>query len=94
MVSHHHVVLLYAIIKLINFRILNPLVFGDYPEVMKKIVGSRLPSFTKYQSKQLKDSFDYIGLNYYTSVYVKDNFNASMTGPRDFNTDVSVLLAS
>ncbi|CAL9178493.1 beta-glucosidase 22-like [Musa acuminata AAA Group] len=73
--------------------ILNPLVFGDYPEVMKKIVGSRLPSFTKYESKQLKDSFDYIGLNYYTSVYVKDNFNASMTGPRDFNTDVSVLLA-
>ncbi|RZS11608.1 hypothetical protein BHM03_00042959 [Ensete ventricosum] len=73
--------------------ILNPLVFGDYPEVMKKIVGSRLPSFTKYQSKLLKDSFDYIGLNYYTSVYVKDNFNASMTGPRDFNTDVSVFLA-
>uniref|UniRef100_K3ZEC4 Uncharacterized protein n=1 Tax=Setaria italica TaxID=4555 RepID=K3ZEC4_SETIT len=28
--------------------ILHPLVFGDYPETMKKIAGSRLPSFSSY----------------------------------------------
>ncbi|KAJ4793417.1 beta glucosidase 11 [Rhynchospora pubera] len=31
--------------------ILDPLAFGEYPSIMKKIVGSRLPSFTKGQSK-------------------------------------------
>ncbi|WOK96117.1 beta-glucosidase 22-like [Canna indica] len=67
--------------------IMNPLVFGDYPEVMKKIVRSRLPSFTKDQSEQVKGSFDFIGLNHYLSVWVKDNSNASKTAPRDYNAD-------
>ncbi|WOL00435.1 beta-glucosidase 22-like [Canna indica] len=74
--------------------IANPLVFGDYPEVMKKIVGSRLPSFSKDQSKQLKGSFDYFGLNYYTSAYVMDDFNAAKTGPHDYGADMSVLMKS
>ncbi|KAL4629158.1 hypothetical protein ACB092_05G288000 [Castanea dentata] len=30
----------------------DPLVFGDYPQTMKKIVGSRLPSFTYAESSQ------------------------------------------
>ncbi|CAL9208202.1 unnamed protein product [Musa hybrid cultivar] len=72
--------------------ILNPLVFGDYPEVMKKIVGSRLPSFTKSQSKQIKGLFDFIGVNHYYSVYVKDNINASEMGVRDFVMDSLALM--
>ncbi|XP_064987609.1 LOW QUALITY PROTEIN: uncharacterized protein LOC135587008 [Musa acuminata AAA Group] len=72
--------------------ILNPLVFGDYPEVMKKIVGSRLPSFTKSQSKQIKGLFDFIGVNHYSSVYVKDNINASEMGLRDFAMDSLALM--
>ncbi|URD81685.1 Phytochrome A-associated F-box [Musa troglodytarum] len=74
--------------------ILNPLVFGDYPEVMKKIVGSRLPSFTKSQSEQIKGLFDFIGVNHYASVYVKDNINASEMGLRDFIMDSLALMAS
>ncbi|VVB03356.1 unnamed protein product [Arabis nemorensis] len=31
---------------------MSPTVYGDYPEVMKKIVGKRLPSFTESQSKK------------------------------------------
>ena len=50
-------------------RILDPLVFGDYPEMMKKNVGSRLPSFTKVQSELIKGSFDFIGINHYYSLY-------------------------
>lgn len=51
---------------------MDPTVYGDYPEVMKKIVGKRLPSFTKSQSRKLKGSFDFIGINYYSSVYAKN----------------------
>lgn len=61
---------------------------------MKKIAGSSLPSFNKYQSQQLKGSLDYIGLNFYTSVYVKDNVNVSKLNLRDYNGDVSVLILS
>ncbi|CAD5167807.1 unnamed protein product [Musa acuminata subsp. malaccensis] len=68
--------------------IISPLVFGDYPKIMKKIVRSRLPSFTEEQSEQVKGSFDFIGLNHYQSIWVKDNSNASKTAPRDFNADL------
>nr|XP_019706265.1 beta-glucosidase 22 isoform X3 [Elaeis guineensis] len=68
--------------------IINPLVFGDYPEVMKENAGSRLPSFNKHQSKQVKGSFDFIGLNHYFSTFVIDNSNSSSTGLRDFNADM------
>lgn len=49
-----------------NFRIIDPLVFGDYPKTMKKIVGSRLPVFSKSESEYLKGSFDFLGVNHYT----------------------------
>uniref|UniRef100_A0A453ALY4 Uncharacterized protein n=1 Tax=Aegilops tauschii subsp. strangulata TaxID=200361 RepID=A0A453ALY4_AEGTS len=69
-------------------RILEPLVFGDYPEVMKKNVGSRLPSFTKVQSELIKGSFDFIGLNHYFSLYVSDR--QTEPGIRDYNRDMSI----
>ncbi|KAF7031279.1 hypothetical protein CFC21_042629 [Triticum aestivum] len=68
--------------------ILDPLVFGDYPKVMKKNVGSRLPSFSKVQSELIKGSLDFIGINHYYSLYVNDR--PLETGIRDYNTDMSV----
>ncbi|GAB2260879.1 hypothetical protein Droror1_Dr00011734 [Drosera rotundifolia] len=47
----------------------DPITSGDYPKSMKAIVGHRLPKFTKEQSELLKNSFDYFGLNYYTTYY-------------------------
>lgn len=43
---------------------------GDYPESMRKKVGSRLPVFTKEESELLKGSSDFFGLNHYSSHYV------------------------
>ncbi|KAF8110127.1 hypothetical protein N665_0087s0008 [Sinapis alba] len=43
--------------------------FGDYPQKMKDIVGHRLPKFTNAQKAKLKDSTDFVGLNYYTSKF-------------------------
>ncbi|XP_039044641.1 beta-glucosidase 12-like [Hibiscus syriacus] len=36
---------------------------------MQALVGSRLPKFTKAESKMLKGSIDFLGANYYTSNY-------------------------
>ncbi|KAM3352170.1 hypothetical protein ACQJBY_023809 [Aegilops geniculata] len=68
--------------------ILEPLVFGDYPQVMKKNVGSRLPPFTKVQSELIKGSLDFIGINHYFSVYVNDR--PLDTGVRDYTADMSI----
>ncbi|VAH84129.1 unnamed protein product [Triticum turgidum subsp. durum] len=67
---------------------LGPLVFGDYPQVMKKNVGSRLPSFTKSQSEFVKGAIDFIGINHYYSVYVNDR--PLKEGVRDYAADMSV----
>lgn len=57
-------------------RYLHPLTYGDYPRTMKRLVGKRLPKFTPKESKLVKDSFDFLGLNYYTS-----NFAAHLSSP-------------
>ncbi|GJN14174.1 hypothetical protein PR202_gb00963 [Eleusine coracana subsp. coracana] len=69
--------------------IVNPLVYGDYPEIMKEVVGSRLPSFTKEQSEIIRGSTDFIGINHYTSVYVSDRSSSADSGLRDYNADIA-----
>ncbi|PQP96088.1 hypothetical protein Pyn_19446 [Prunus yedoensis var. nudiflora] len=46
-----------------------PITSGDYPHSMRSLVGNRLPNFTKAESKLLNGSFDFLGLNYYTTYY-------------------------
>ncbi|CAM0884554.1 unnamed protein product [Alopecurus aequalis] len=70
--------------------ILEPLMSGDYPETMKKIVGSRLPSFTRTQSEAIIGSVDFIGINHYYSVYVSGR--PLEKGVRDYMADMSVTL--
>lgn len=72
--------------------IINPLVFGDYPKIMKENAGQRLPSFTRVEAEQMKGSFDFIGLNHYTSAYVKDSSNGPMPGLRDFTADMFAMI--
>ncbi len=47
----------------------DPVVFGDYPAIMRKRLGQRLPTFTETQKKLLKGSADFLGLNHYTTHY-------------------------
>ncbi|KAK9161571.1 hypothetical protein Syun_007912 [Stephania yunnanensis] len=68
---------------------MDPLVFGDYPEAMKKTVGSRMPSFTANESKLVKGSVDFIGINHYITLYVSD-VPPKPTGVVDFNSDMGV----
>ncbi|KAF2303097.1 hypothetical protein GH714_013770 [Hevea brasiliensis] len=48
---------------------MEPLKSGTYPADMVAHVGKRLPNFSKEESLMVKGSFDFIGLNYYTSKY-------------------------
>jgi beta-glucosidase len=54
-------------------RFLDPIIFGDYPTEMRGILGPKLPDFTSQQKKKLKATkLDFIGLNHYTTLYLKD----------------------
>lgn len=53
----------------LHFRFIHPLIYGNYPEIMCKIVGNRLPKFTIEEAEMVKGSSDFIGLNYYTTMY-------------------------
>ncbi|XP_059458185.1 beta-glucosidase 11-like isoform X1 [Corylus avellana] len=68
----------------------NPLMYGDYPDVMKRNVGTRLPTFTNLESNQVKGSIDFLGVNYYLTVYVKDNSSKLEMELRNFNADMAV----
>ncbi|KAJ9187778.1 hypothetical protein P3X46_003198 [Hevea brasiliensis] len=70
--------------------IANPVVFGSYPDIVKKNAGSRLPTFTNQEYKQVKGSFDFLGINHYMSIHVKDNSASLKSEYRDFLADMAV----
>ncbi|KNA14728.1 hypothetical protein SOVF_104960 isoform B [Spinacia oleracea] len=69
---------------------MHPLTYGDYPEIVKKNAGSRIPVFSKTESKLVKGSFDFIGINYYTVMMIKDNSISLTKMPRDLFADMAV----
>ncbi|PAV87875.1 hypothetical protein WR25_08652 isoform I [Diploscapter pachys] len=59
-------------------HILDPIYKGNYPDIMKNILGDALPSFTEEESKILKGALDIIGINYYLSTRVKNPENVEL----------------
>ncbi|MCL7043019.1 hypothetical protein MKW94_017009 [Papaver nudicaule] len=51
---------------------LHPIVYGEYPKSMQRIVASRLPKFTNSEINMVKGSIDFLGVNEYTTYYVYD----------------------
>lgn len=45
----------------------DPIWKGDYPAVMRRRCGERLPQFTQQESEMLRGSSDFFGLNHYTT---------------------------
>lgn len=62
---------------MLNYRFVEPLVFGDYPKSMLELVKDRLPKFTDQEKSMLKGSYDFLGINYYVSGYARDEPNPS-----------------
>ncbi|PON45672.1 Glycoside hydrolase [Trema orientale] len=52
---------------------LDPLVYGDYPPEMRHCIGLKLPRFSSKEKELLiRGSIDYIGINHYSTLYIKD----------------------
>ncbi|XP_044436288.1 beta-glucosidase 28 [Triticum aestivum] len=66
---------------------MHPVAFGEYPATMRRLVGLRLPEFTKEQSDMLKGSYDFLGLNYYTSNYAQAAARAPDRRQPSYGTD-------
>ncbi|XP_021686676.2 beta-glucosidase 17-like [Hevea brasiliensis] len=69
----------------------HPVTYGDYPQSMRELVGSRLPKFSEEQSKILKGSFDFLTLNYYTTYYAE---SAPFTNTISHSYDTDMLAKS
>ena len=50
---------------------MEPLAFGDYPFIMKAVLRERLPNFTNNDITMIQNSYDFIGINYYTTQYAR-----------------------
>ncbi|XP_074319408.1 beta-glucosidase 16-like isoform X2 [Silene latifolia] len=57
--------------------ILDPVIYGEYPPLMRKYHGKELPKFTKEEVKLIKGSVDFIGINHYSTSYAIDCFHYS-----------------
>ncbi|XP_019051456.1 PREDICTED: beta-glucosidase 42 isoform X2 [Nelumbo nucifera] len=49
---------------------LDPIFYGDYPEVMREKLGDQIPKFSEEDKELLKNSVDFLGLNHYTSRFI------------------------
>nr|WPM03618.1 glycoside hydrolase family 1 [Phyllotreta armoraciae] len=76
----------------------NPIVYGDFPASVKRIVEkrslaqgfakSRLPEFSPEQKVFVKGTYDFLGLNYYTARYVKPDPDTPVDGKGyDFDSE-------
>ncbi|XP_021754801.1 beta-glucosidase 18-like isoform X2 [Chenopodium quinoa] len=57
--------------------IFDPLIYGNYPALMRKYLGKDLPKFSKEEVELLKGSIDFIGINHYSTFYALDCFNSN-----------------
>ncbi|XP_051131802.1 beta-glucosidase 24-like [Andrographis paniculata] len=62
-----------------------PVVTGYYPKVMRDRVGDRLPEFTPEQREMVKGSYDFIGMNYYTTYWASYKPNPPWVKPNYYN---------
>ena len=61
---------------------------------MQSLVGHRLPKFSEQQTKLVKGSIDFLGLNYYTARYAEDIASHSSIVNVSYSTDSHVNLTS
>ncbi len=59
----------------------HPVYYGDYPESMREMLGSKLPRFTKKEKEMLQGSAEFLGLNHYHTI------QASSPGPEFLRKD-------
>ena len=72
---------------------MHPLVYGDYPPVMRSRVGGRLPRLSAEESAAVRGSFDFVGFNHYLILRVRSSGEEeedSGQRSRDYYVDAAV----
>ncbi|XP_057465563.1 putative beta-glucosidase 41 isoform X1 [Actinidia eriantha] len=70
---------------------LDPLLYGEYPISMQKLVGERLPKIAHKVSRSL----DFLGINHYTTLYARnDRTRVRKFVMQDASTDAAVITTS
>lgn len=66
--------------------------FGHYPPSMQKLAGDRLPQFSVEASKLVARSVDFVGINHYTTLYVRnDRMRIRKLVMNDVSTDSATI---
>ncbi|KAH9301407.1 hypothetical protein KI387_012990, partial [Taxus chinensis] len=89
--SHDHE----AVARILTFNIrwfLDPIVLGNYPSEMRERLGSRLPLINSEMERKIAGSFDFIGINHYTTIYASSTPTPSPDFTTDFYPDSMVYL--
>lgn len=68
--NEHHIKVQKASLAMMLGWYMDPLFYGEYPKIMQELVIGGLPKFTPEEKEMVQGSYDFIGLNYYTSRYV------------------------
>ncbi|KAK3123234.1 hypothetical protein QOZ80_8AG0626880 [Eleusine coracana subsp. coracana] len=71
---------------------LHPLVYGDYPAVMRRNAGSRLPTLTDEVSARVRGSFDFVGINHYGALEVEADLSQLKQTLRDYTADTAAKI--
>jgi beta-glucosidase len=75
-----------------EYRFLDPLMFGRYPPSMQKLADDRLPQFSIQESKLVSGSLDFVGINHYTTLYVRnDRMRIRKLVMNDASTDSATI---
>ncbi|XP_062199058.1 beta-glucosidase 32-like [Phragmites australis] len=69
---------------------MHPLVYGDYPPVMRIRVGDRLPRLAEEESAKVRGSFDFVGFNHYLILRVQSAEIDSAQKLGDYYVDAAV----
>lgn len=77
----------------------DPLYCGNYPEVMRRRVGARLPRFSPEERSRIRGSSDFFGLNHYSTMYVSrplpgEKVRFAATGKGGIAGDQGIRLAA
>jgi beta-glucosidase len=71
---------------------MHPLVYGDYPALVRSRVGARLPDLTTDQAKKLSGSFDFIGFNHHLVMHTQADKSAFNRKQRDYYADAAAIV--
>ncbi|KAL6846781.1 hypothetical protein ACP4OV_024229 [Aristida adscensionis] len=81
-----------AAVRMNDFHLgwfMHPLVYGDYPPVMRSNVGDRLPVLKLEESEKVRGSFDFVGFNHYLIMRVQADINSRQKF-RDYYVDAAI----